>query len=80
MKMTIMTLVALGQFMFSTSSYAETDLNKIIKNNDKNQSSNKRSRRKKVQMCHDCGKAETECDCEGEEHGVKDDKETKKMD
>jgi hypothetical protein len=27
-------------------------------------------RRKKVMMCHECGKPETECDCEGEGHGV----------
>lgn len=29
-------------------------------------------RRKKVMMCHECGKPETECDCEGEGHGVHD--------
>ncbi|MBL7664293.1 MAG: hypothetical protein JNM93_04120 [Bacteriovoracaceae bacterium] len=28
----------------------------------------KKDRKKKVEMCHDCGKPETECDCEGEEH------------
>lgn len=22
-------------------------------------------------MCHECGKPETECECEGEEHGEK---------
>jgi hypothetical protein len=26
-------------------------------------------------MCHECGKPETKCECEGEEHGVKDDHE-----
>ena len=33
-------------------------------------SEQKRSRRKKVMMCHECGKPETECECEGEGHGV----------
>lgn len=28
----------------------------------------KQSRKKKVEMCHDCGKPEVNCDCEGEEH------------
>jgi hypothetical protein len=28
----------------------------------------KSSRKKKVEMCHDCGKPEAECDCKGEEH------------
>lgn len=28
----------------------------------------KSSRKKKVEMCHDCGKPEVECDCKGEEH------------
>lgn len=31
----------------------------------------KKERKKKVEMCHDCGKPETECTCEGEEHGKK---------
>jgi hypothetical protein len=40
----------------------------------------KKTRRKKVQMCHECGKPETECECEGEEHGVHDDKHDDKHD
>jgi len=28
-------------------------------------------RKKKVEMCHDCGKPEAECDCEGEGHKPK---------
>lgn len=28
----------------------------------------KKDRKKKVEMCHDCGKPEVNCDCEGEEH------------
>lgn len=28
----------------------------------------KKERKKKVEMCHDCGKPESQCDCEGEEH------------
>lgn len=29
----------------------------------------KKERKKKVEMCHDCGKPEVNCDCEG--HGKK---------
>jgi hypothetical protein len=28
----------------------------------------KKDRKKKVEMCHECGKPEVNCDCEGEEH------------
>lgn len=28
----------------------------------------KSSRKKKVEICHDCGKPESKCDCEGDEH------------
>ncbi len=28
----------------------------------------KKDRKKKVEMCHECGKPEAQCDCEGEEH------------
>lgn len=28
----------------------------------------KHERKKKVEMCHECGKPEAQCDCKGEEH------------
>ncbi len=28
----------------------------------------KKDRKKKVEMCHECGKPEVNCDCDGEEH------------
>lgn len=28
----------------------------------------KKERRKKAQMCHECGKPEAQCECEGEGH------------
>lgn len=28
----------------------------------------KKDRKKKVEMCHECGKPEEKCDCKGEEH------------
>lgn len=31
----------------------------------------KKERKKKVEMCHECGKPETECTCEGEDHAKK---------
>lgn len=31
----------------------------------------KKERKKKVEMCHDCGKPEAQCDCKGEEHKKK---------
>jgi hypothetical protein len=31
----------------------------------------KKERRKKIEMCHDCGKPESDCECKGEEHEKK---------
>lgn len=72
MKMTMIFTLLLGCLFFSTNSLAEGEVDKMINKKESNQSTEKKSRRKKVQMCHECGKPETECECEGEEHGVKD--------
>lgn len=73
MKTKMIISLMFGCLMFSGNSFAESELNKIIENKEQNQSTKKKSRRKKVQMCHECGKPEPECECEGEGHGVKDD-------
>jgi hypothetical protein len=48
----------------SSSSKKETSVENIVK-------AEKKERRKKVEMCHDCGKPESECDCKGEGHDEK---------
>lgn len=73
MKMTMMITLVFGCLLLSANSFADNEVNKMINNKEQSQSTEKKSRRKKVQMCHECGKPETECECEGEEHGVKDD-------
>ncbi len=70
MKTKVIMTLALMCFMFSGSSFAHEKLHKMIEKKETNQSSKKKTRRKKIQMCHECGKPETECECEGEEHGV----------
>ncbi len=67
MKLTLTLLLIL-----SLSSFAQTELSEIIKKEDKNSSVNQKRRRKKVEMCQECGRPEPECECEGEGHGVKD--------
>lgn len=56
--------------LFSFSGYAqetttkekkETSVESMVK-------SSKKDRKKKVEMCHECGKPEVNCDCKGEEH------------
>jgi len=70
MKMTMMISLMFGCLMFSANSFAEGEINKIIEKKEQNQSTEKkRKRRKKVEMCLECGKPETECDCPGYEHG-----------
>jgi|APGre2960657468_1045069.scaffolds.fasta_scaffold96761_1 hypothetical protein len=39
----------------------ESNVEKIVKKS-------KHDRKKKVEMCHECGKPEEQCDCKGEEH------------
>ncbi len=69
MKMTMIISLIFGCLMFSSHSFAEGELNKIIKGKEENQSTEKKSRRKKVQMCNECGKPEPECECEGHGEG-----------
>lgn len=72
MKTKMIISLMFGCFMFSGNSFAEDELNKVIEKKEQNQSTEKKSRRKKVQMCNECGKPELECECEGEDHGEKD--------
>jgi hypothetical protein len=72
--------IFLGSIMFSGVTFAETQLEKIITKKDVNQSTQKKSRRKKVEMCQECGKPEPQCECEGEEHGVEEEKNDMKED
>ena len=55
MKTKMIISLMFGCLMFSGNSFAESELNKIIENKEQNQSTKKKSRRKKVQMCHECG-------------------------
>lgn len=55
-----------------TSVYAEESKPVLSTGKEKNVQSvlkeAKKERKKKVEMCHECGKPEVNCDCEGEEH------------
>lgn len=70
----VMVYMVVSCLFFSVGSFAASEVQSIADSKEKNQTSEKRSRRKKVMMCHECGKAETECECEGEGHGVEDSK------
>ncbi len=55
-----------------TSVYAN-DVHSTRKSKDHNDVQNilkddKKDRKKKAEICHECGKPEVNCDCEGEEH------------
>lgn len=72
MKWMMIVFTLFGCLIFSGSANSGDELNHIIRKKELNQSDQNKSRRKKIQMCHECGKPEPECECEGEEHGVKD--------
>ena len=72
--------VFLGCLMFSLPTFADANIDNMMSKKEASQTTKKKTRRKKVQMCHECGKPETECECEGEEHGVHDDKHDDKHD
>lgn len=69
MKITILISFLLGSLMTSPMAFADSESDKVIKKEEQSKTPKKRERRKKVEMCGDCGKPETECDCEGHNHG-----------
>ena len=68
----IISLIAI-MTVFAPSSFAQESSKETVRETKENTSKPKKNRRKKVMMCHECGKPEIECECEGEEHGVKND-------
>jgi len=69
-KITNLLLVILSVVFMSSTTLADESLNNIIGTKEVQNSSTKtvkKSRRKKVEMCNECGKPETQCECEG--HG-----------
>lgn len=73
MKTNFVISLVFGCLAFSQGSFAKEELSQLIGSKTESQASEKKSRRKKIQMCHECGKPEPQCECEGEGHGVKDD-------
>ncbi len=72
-KLTYLLTLAFTLILFSSNTLASGEVNQSVEKKEASQSTVKKKRRKKVQMCHECGKPETQCECEGEEHGVKKD-------
>ena len=72
MKLTMILTLAFGFLIFAPTSFVEASSSKKVEKQtkEKAQTIEKKRRRKKVMMCQECGKPETECDCEGEGHGV----------
>lgn len=72
MKITMVISLFLGCLFFSTITISDDEVQKIVEDKSKKQTvekkEKKKRRRKKVLMCNDCGKPETECDCEGHNH------------
>jgi hypothetical protein len=66
MKLIYITLIL--SFLIPLSAFSQGKSEPVQKAKDEKET--QKRRRKKVMMCHDCGKPETECDCEGEGHGV----------
>ena len=71
----MLSTIILGCLMFTGTSFSDSGVKQILETKKEHKTSKKRTRRKKIQICHECGKPETKCECEGEEHGVKDDHE-----
>ena len=62
--LTLALLTSVGAFAQTSSETTETKA-QPVENMVKEA---KKDRKKKVEMCHDCGKPEVQCDCKGEEH------------
>lgn len=66
MKMILLIVLTVSSISFadevkSSKNETKSSVQEIVKEG-------KSSRKKKVEMCHDCGKPESQCDCEGEDH------------
>lgn len=66
MKMILLIVLTVSSISFadevkSSKKETKSSVQEIVKEG-------KSSRKKKVEMCHDCGKPESQCDCEGEDH------------
>ena len=76
-KMMILLTMSLSFTMLSVSAHEHQEVNQILKGAKEDKPMTKKSRRrKKVEMCHECGKPEVQCDCEGHNDNPK--KEEKK--
>lgn len=64
--MKLILVVFLG-CLFSFSSFGSEEVKQVLSPEASQQSKEENKRRKKVEICYECGKPETECDCEG--HG-----------
>lgn len=69
MKFIILLTLITSSFAFAdevktSQSESKSTVQEIVKES-------KSSRKKKAEMCHDCGKPEAQCDCKGEEHRIK---------
>jgi hypothetical protein len=69
-----MRFLATAFIVLSFSSFAQTESPKVKSEGavETMVKSAKKDRKKKVEMCHECGKPEAQCDCKGEEHKKKD--------
>jgi hypothetical protein len=76
-KITCLFITALTLSLFSFGSFAEGELKEVLTQKKQSKTESK-SRRKKVQMCQECGKPEPQCECEGHHDDEKPDDEVKK--
>ncbi|MBD66238.1 MAG: hypothetical protein CME62_13590 [Halobacteriovoraceae bacterium] len=67
----LFTFILLAAFVIILPEASAQESNtKTMKPTEAKENQTKPRRRKKVMMCHECGKPEVECECEGEGHGV----------
>ena len=64
MKVLVVALLISG-FAFAQQSGGTSTLEANTKSVEAIAKEGKKERKKKAEMCNDCGKPETECDCEG---------------
>lgn len=71
MKVLIISVFGISLLFISSKIQAQDDVKEVLESKVKEEKEESTlRRRKKVMMCHECGKPEIECKCEGEGHGV----------
>jgi len=78
MKLLLISVLSIAFLFITNEALAQDNVKEVLESKKETKKESTSRRRKKVMMCHECGKPEVECECEGEGHGVHEDEANEK--